>query len=163
MKCYNCGRADFVKEDGIYDYRASGLPYPVVLVGVPLEKCPSCGEEVVTIPDPEGLHSRLGLLIVESNRPLLHQEIRFLRKLLDKSAEDMGKLMGVDEKTLSRWENGKQRVGKVAERLLRLMVHQKLAPEAANFAEDLFPTLHETGEPAPMKVTSSTTGWSQAA
>ena len=79
MKCYNCGRADFVKEDGIYDYRASGLPYPVVLVGVPLEKCPSCGEEVVTIPDPEGLHSRLGLLIVESNRPLLHQEIRFLR------------------------------------------------------------------------------------
>lgn len=163
MTCYNCHKADLVKGDGIHDYRASGLPYPVLLVGVPLEKCPLCGEEVVTIPNPEGLHILLGLLIVESDRPLLHQELRFLRKLLDKSAEDMGKLIGVDEKTLSRWENGKQRMGKVAERLLRLMVHQKLAPEAANFAEELFPTLHETGEAAPMKVASSTTGWSQAA
>lgn len=163
MKCYKCGRADLRAEQGVHDYRASGLPYPVVLVGVPLEKCPACGEEVVTIPDPEGLHHLLGLMIVKFDRPILPQEIRFLRKLLNKSAEDMGDLMGVDEKTLSRWENGKQKMGKVAERLLRLMVHQKLAPEAANFAEEMFPKLHDKGEAIPVKVTSTSAGWHQAA
>ena len=163
MKCYQCGKADLVEHRGVHDYRASGLPYPVILSGVPLQKCPLCGEEAVTIPDPEGLHQLLGLMIVELDRPILPQEIRFLRKLLDKSAEDLGDLMGVDQKTLSRWENGKQKMGTVAERLLRLMVHQRLAPEAANFAEDVFPRLHEGGQARPMNVTSSSAGWLQAA
>jgi len=163
MKCYNCHKAELRPEQGIHDYRASGLPYPVILVGIPLEMCPSCGEEVVTIPDPEGLHRLLALMIVESDRPILHQEVRFLRKLLDKSAEAMGALMGVDEKTLSRWENGKQKMGKVAERLLRLVVHQKLAPASADFAEETFPRLHEVGDARPMKVAASAEGWRQAA
>jgi len=163
MKCYKCGKADLQSKHGVHEYRSAGLPYPVVLLGIPLEKCPNCGEEVVTIPDPEGLHRVLALTMVEADRPLLAQEVRFLRKLLDKSAEDMGSLMGVDEKTLSRWENGKQKMGKVAERLLRLMVHQKLAPEATTFADDVFPTLHDEGEATPVKVASSSTGWCQAA
>lgn len=163
MKCYKCGKADLQPEHGVHEYRASGLPYPVILVGVPIEKCPNCGEEVVTIADAEGLHRLLALNMVETDRPILPQEIRFLRKLLDKSAEDMGTLMGVDEKTLSRWENGKQKMGKVAERLLRLIVHQRLAPEAANFAEEVFPHLHEEGEASPVRFTASDTGWRQAA
>ena len=105
----------------------------------------------------------LGLMIVESDRLLLPQEVRFLRKLLDKSAEDMGMLMGVDAKTLSRWENGHQKMGKVAERLLRLLVHQRLAPEVSNFAEEMFPHLHEGGEATAVRFTSSSAGWLQAA
>ena len=50
-----------------------------------------------------------------------------------------------------------------AGRLLRLMVHQKLAPEAANFAEEMLPRLHEEGEAIPVTVTSSSAGWHQAA
>lgn len=163
MKCYKCGKAEFRAEVGVHEYRSAGLPYPVVLVGVPLERCPACGEEVVTIPNPEGLHRLLALNIVEMQRPLLPQEVRFLRKLLDKSAADMAMLMGVDAKTLSRWEHGRQKMGKVAERLLRLMVHQRLAPEAANFAEEMFPHLHEDGEAGPVRFMSSSTGWLQAA
>ena len=163
MTCNKCGKAEFRAEVRAHEYRSAGLPYSVVLVGVPVESCPACGEEVVTIPDAEGLHRLLALSIVELERPLLPQEVRFLRKLLDKSAEDMGRLMGVDAKTLSRWENGHQKMGKVAERLLRLMVHQRLAPEAANFAEDLFPNLHEDGEATAVTFTSSSAGWRQAA
>ena len=163
MKCYKCGKAEFLSEVGAHEYRSAGLPYAVVLVGVPVERCPACGEEVVTVPNPEGLHRLLALSIVELERPLLPQEVRFLRKLLDKSAEDMGTLMGVDAKTLSRWENGRQKMGKVAERLLRLLVHQRLAPEAANFAEEMFPNLHESGEAMSVSFTSSSAGWLQAA
>jgi putative zinc finger/helix-turn-helix YgiT family protein len=163
MKCYKCGNAEFRADVGVHEYRSAGLPYSVVLVGVPVERCPACGEEVVTIPNPEGLHRLLALNMVEMERPLLPQEVRFLRKLLDKSAEDMGTLMGVDAKTLSRWENGRQKMGKVAERLLRLLVHQRLAPEAANFAEQMFPHLHEDGEATAVRFTSSGAGWRQAA
>ncbi len=54
-------------------------------------------------------------------------------------------------------------MGKVAERLLRLLVHQRLAPEAANFAEEMFPNLHESGEAMSVSFTSSSAGWLQAA
>ena len=163
MKCYQCGKAELRDERGVYEYDLAGLPYTVILVGVPIEQCPACGEEAVTIPDPEGLHRLMALGIVEAERPLLGGEVRFLRKLLDKSATDMAALMGVDAKTLSRWENGRQKMGKVAERLLRLLVHQKLAPEAATFAEDVFPRLHERGEAGPVKYSTSEVGWAQAA
>lgn len=163
MKCYECGKAEMEGVRGVHNYEASLLPYPVILVGVPIERCPACGEEMVTISDAEGLHRLLALNIVEADRSILPQEIRFLRKLIDKSADDMADLMGVDAKTLSRWENGKQKVGTVAERLLRLLIHHKLAPEAATFAEDVFPRLHEEGEARPVTFNASDGGWSQAA
>ena len=37
------------------------------------------------------------------------------------------------------------------------------APEAANFAEEMFPKLHDKGEAIPVKVTSTSAGWHQAA
>ena len=163
MKCYECGEGELRAERGVYEYDLAGLPYPVILVGVPIERCSACGQEAVTIPDPEALHRLMALNIVEARRPLLAGEMRFLRKLLDKSAEDMAALMGVDAKTLSRWENGRQKMGKVAERLLRLLVHQKLDPEAATFAEEVFPLLHEQGEPGPVTFSASDAGWEQAA
>jgi len=163
MKCYKCKKGELQETLGVHNYDVARLPYPVVLVGVPVLRCLACDEEAVTIPDPEGLHHLLGQIIVAADRPLLPQEVRFLRKLLDKSAEDLGALMGVDVKTLSRWENGKQKMGTVAERLLRLLVHQRLAPEAANFAEEMFPHLHDDGEATAVRFTSSSAGWRRAA
>ena len=163
MKCHSCGQAEMHTGIGTHEYRAAGLPYPVVLVGVGLETCPACGEQVVTIPNPEALHHQLALGIVQMERPMLAQEVRFLRKLLDRSSEEMAALMGVDAKTLSRWENGRQKMGKVAERLLRLMVHQRLAPKAAGFAESVFPKLRELGAATAVRFATSSTGWRQAA
>jgi putative zinc finger/helix-turn-helix YgiT family protein len=163
MNCYNCGRAELRAEVGAHEYKSAGLPYSVVLLGVSVQRCPACGEEVVTIPNPVGLHRLLALSIAELERPLLPQEVRFLRKFLDKSAVDMGALMGVDAKTLSRWENGRQKMGKVAERLLRLLVHQLVAPEVTNFAQDLFPRLAEDGPALSVGFTTSNAGWQQAA
>lgn len=164
-KCYKCRKAEMVKETGIFEYEQVNLPYPVLLVGVPIRRCPACDEQVVKIPDPEGLHRALCLHIVEANRPLHGQEIRLLRKHLDRSAEQLAALLGVDAKTLSRWENGKQKVGPVAERLLRLVVRQHLSPDAGAYSDDLFPRLeHKPGmKPAPLRLTTSSTGWNLAA
>ena len=164
-KCYKCRKADMVNETGVFEYKQVNLPYQVLLVGVPIKRCPACGEEVVKIPDPVGLHRALCMHIVAANRPLQGDEIRLLRKHLGKSAGALAALMGVDSKTLSRWENGKQKMGPVAERLLRLVVRQHLSPDAGAFSDDLFPRLVDKpgGEPPPVKLTSSGSGWQQAA
>ncbi len=163
MKCYNCGQADMQASEGTYEYDLTGLPYAIVLAGVPLERCPACGEEAITVPDPEGLHRAIALTIVAADRPLLGAEVRFLRKLLDKSAADLAGLMGVDVKTLSRWENGRQKIGRVAERLLRLLVHSRLAPKVVSFPEEVFPQLRDKGQPRAVKLVASPKGWEQAA
>jgi putative zinc finger/helix-turn-helix YgiT family protein len=163
MRCYTCKKADLVPTRGTHDYAESGLPYPVRLVGVPVEECPACGERLVTIPNPEALHRALALGIVEANRPLLGAELRFLRKLLDLGAADFAALVGVDSKTLSRWENGRQAMGKVAERLVRLLVHARLRPDAADFADKLFPRLRSEGGPEPATFEADDGGWRAAA
>lgn len=165
MKCYECGKAEMQSKRGVHEYDLAGLPYPVLLVGIPIERCPECGEEAVTIPNPEELHRVMALSIVKADRPILGAEARFLRKLLDKTAEDMATLMGVNVKTLSRWENGRQKMGTVAERLLRLLIHQNHRPRerAATFAEEVFPRLHQQGKAGPMKFSASEAGWERAA
>jgi transcriptional regulator with XRE-family HTH domain len=103
--------------------------------------------------------------MVEARRSLFAKEIRFLRKYLDWSAEHLAAVMGVDPKTLSRWENGRQKLGPVAERLLRLVVLQRLEADARAYTERVLP---EVGGPAaaspePLRLASSRRGWREAA
>ena len=163
-RCYACGKAEMTDIVGVHEYDLAALPYRVSLVGVPILRCPECGEEAVTIPDPEGLHAALSLHITEVERTLLPEEIRFLRRFLDLKADELADVMGVDVKTLSRWENGRQKMGKVAERLLRLIVHHRLRPRATGFPETVFPKLLDEGgvETFNLKLDSTGSGWRRA-
>jgi len=111
------------------------------------------------------LHRALCLHIVRVNRALLGQEVRFLRKYLAWSAEHLSAMMGVDPKTLSRWENGRQKLGPVAERFLRILVLQKLEEDAKGFADQVLPTLgHEpAGMAESLHMATSRNGWREAA
>ena len=164
-RCTKCRKANTVSTSGPFEYEQANLPYQVLLLGVPMMKCPACGETTVTIPDPEGLHQAICLLITEADRALHPEEVRFLRKYFDWSAEQLAATMGVDKKTISRWENGKQKMGPVAERLLRLLVRQRLSPDPGALADKLFPQLAdtETDHLAPMRLASHRKGWKQAA
>ena len=167
-KCYNCRQAKMKVRRETYEYDLAGLPYPVVLLNVPVQRCPKCEEHAVTIPDLEGLHLRLALDIVSAPRLLLPEEIRFLRKTMDWTAEEMGRIVGVDVKTISRWENGKQRLGPVAERLLRLIVRD-LEPRPVEWVSTVFSELAAKGPaktrrtPPPVRFKTTAKGWERAA
>jgi len=165
MKCYRCGKAELVEGKGNVEYVQANLPYPVILVGVPVKRCPACAEIAVTIPDPNGLHHSLSRHIVTVGRPLYPQEVRFLRKYLDWNAGHLGAVMGVDPKTLSRWENGRQKMGTVAERFLRLLVMQRLAEDARDSAEQVLRNLSSNADrdSATVRVRLSGSGWLEAA
>lgn len=164
-KCYRCGKAELVSRKATIEYKQAGLPYPVILANVPVRECPACSEQAVTIPDPEGLHRALSLYMVRVNRALFPQEVRFLRKYLAWSAEHLSAVMGVDPKTLSRWENGRQKLGPVAERFLRVLVLQRLEEDAKTFADEVLPKLgHQPADASEsLRLSSSRTGWREAA
>jgi putative zinc finger/helix-turn-helix YgiT family protein len=143
MKCPECGKAELVRGASVVEYHEARLPYSVILQGVPIQRCPDCGEELVSIPDPGGLHEVLCRHIITANRALLPGELRFLRRFLDRSSGAMAALIGVDAKTMSRWENGKQKMGAVAERLLRVIVANHLHWRDRLFADRLFPELRD--------------------
>lgn len=122
MKCPQC-RNEMIRKTENHRYTESGLPN-VVLVGVEVEHCENCGENLVSIPHIEELHRTLAMALIRHPGRLAPTEIRFLRKWLGWSGVDFAKHMGVTPETVSRWEsveNGKA-MGGTAERLLRLAV-----------------------------------------
>ena len=164
--CLECRKGKMQPAPGeVFDYgQLAGLPYPVILGGVDLERCPVCDEQTVAFPDIDGLHRAIGLSIVSRPHQLVAGEIRFLRKLLDWTAAEMGQVLGIDVKTISRWENGKQPMGPVAERLLRLVVRD-LEPRPADWVRDVFSRLRkdQATAPSPVRLRATEKGWAQAA
>lgn len=104
-----------------YRYTESGLPY-VVLNGVEVRRCPSCGAEEVAIPRIEDLHRAIALDVSGKPERLTPEEVRFLRKYLGWSGATFARKLGVTPETVSRWENGAQEMGNPAETVLRVWV-----------------------------------------
>jgi putative zinc finger/helix-turn-helix YgiT family protein len=120
MQCLNCGAQMDTRREN-YLYTASGLPH-VTLEQIEVSRCPVCGEVEVAIPCIETLHRVIASTLIRKRARLAPEEIRYLRKYLGWSGVDFAARMGVDPAVVSRWENGKDVMGKLADRLLRLLV-----------------------------------------
>ena len=127
IKCQVCGA------DGA---RVIPLEYHVedfsgVRVGIVdcVEKtvCDACGEEVITIPDVNGLIAAAAVVRAMSPVKLNGAEVRFLRKAIGMGAKQLASKLGVRAETVSRWENDpKMRISDEGEKLLRIMVGNHL-------------------------------------
>jgi putative zinc finger/helix-turn-helix YgiT family protein len=119
-QCYACGNALEVIRDKPYEYTECGLN--VLLLGITQYRCASCGEEYAALPAPDKLHRVIGVELCRHRKALLlPEEIRFLRKELGLKAKDLAASLGVNDATVSRWENGKQQIGEGSDRLLRTL------------------------------------------
>lgn len=118
MKCPVCNSETVCARD-THHYTESGLDY-VYLEGVDVCKC-SCGEAIVSIPAMPQLHSVIALAIIKKKSLLIGQEIRFLRKNMGLTATKLSKIIGVDNATISRWENGSQTITKPHDHFIRLV------------------------------------------
>lgn len=118
MKCLECG-AQMETSVENYAYKECGLSN-ITLTHTKVSRCPSCGEQEVHIPKPAQLHRELAKAVAKKEARLTAQEIRFLRKYLGWSGADFARQFNVKAQTVSRWENGHQAMGTVAEKLLRM-------------------------------------------
>jgi putative zinc finger/helix-turn-helix YgiT family protein len=120
VKCIGCGTR-LESRRGAHRAGDLGLPH-VVLLNVEIRRCPSCGEEEVVIPRIEELKRTLAGLLIRKPAKLAGEEIRFLRKCLGWSGEGFARRAGVERETVSRWENGREKIGAAADRFLRLAI-----------------------------------------
>lgn len=117
--CPLCGQRTLVEMQG--EFRMDPPPNipggTIVVRDASWQHCESCGEDILpheldTAIDRER-YRRLGLLTSE--------DIRRVREKTGLSAVDMSHLLGVGEKTYTRWENGHSLQTKASDTLIRLI------------------------------------------
>lgn len=109
-----------------------GIPFRVVLEdAVRAWRDPVSKHIVATsIPAVDSLVAHLAILRAHLPWKLRGDEIRFMRRVLEMSAKDFAKALGIKPETLSRCENGRQPLGEQTERLMRLYVVERLKDRA---------------------------------
>jgi len=123
-KCPVCASEGIKVETGEHHFLESGLDN-VILLNVEKLVCSQCGEEVVSIPNPNQLMQCIAEMIVTSPAPLTGAEIRFLRKNLLLKTADFAKLLGVARGSVSRWENGRESPPMPTDRLIRFIYSRR--------------------------------------
>ena len=115
-----------------YEIADPGIPFRVTIENaVRAWRDPESGRIVATsIPAFEELVAQLAIFRAHLPWKLRGDEIRFLRRVLDKSGKDFAKAIGLKPETLSRCEHGRQPLGEQTERLLRLYVVEMLQDRA---------------------------------
>lgn len=94
-----------------------------VIESVEKAVCGACGEEVITIPDVNGLIAAAAVARVMLPTKLNGTEIKFLRKAIGMPAKNLAEILNVRPETVSRWENdATQQIGNSEEKLFRIIV-----------------------------------------
>lgn len=117
--CPLCGEKTFTEMHG--EFRMDPPPNipggTIVIRDASWQHCESCGEDILSHELDEAIDSeryrRLGLLSPE--------DIRRVREKTGLSAVDMSHVLGVGEKTYTRWENGHSLQTKASDTLIRLI------------------------------------------
>lgn len=100
-----------------YRYDECGLD------NVVLQNLPLCldddGEEVISIPNVNLLHSMLFVQVAGKDTGLAPKEIRFLRSEMGLTQAQLADMVGRDAQTIGRWERGETPIEKAHEMVLR--------------------------------------------
>jgi len=118
MKCHECN-SQMIEVFEEYHYTESGLNN-VYLSNVCVYKC-DCGEFFASIPAVIKLNENIGRSIIKKKSGLTGEEIKYLRKNIGLSAKEFAEYLGVNQSTLSRWENEKQTIDKSNDRVVRMI------------------------------------------
>lgn len=109
-----------------YNYRDCGIEGIYLLNGVTHEE--HDGETCTSIKDLDGLHWAIGKHLARNRKTLNSAEIRFLRKTMDLSQQELGHLLGKTSQSVARWEKGTE-IPATAEKLLRALFLAKTGDE----------------------------------
>ncbi len=88
--------------------------------------CDKCGVLRTEIPNLPGLMAAVAVMRSNTERKLSGQEIRFMRKTMEKTAKELAAKLDTTEETVSRWENDKLVISNPFERMLRVHVCREL-------------------------------------
>jgi YgiT-type zinc finger domain-containing protein len=120
MICEECG-AQMTSARESFPYRSGGLPN-VLLVNIRVDRCPACGAYEVELPAIQQLHKALAHFMLQKRERLHQDELRFLRKYLGFSLEDLAPYLEVSPEQIAQWEEGTSPILPLQEKFLRALV-----------------------------------------
>lgn len=103
-----------------HHFTESGLS-SVYLQKMRIERCPGCGEELFEVPYPAKVQRAIATAIAQLPQRWDGEHLRFIRRYLGLTGEQLGQYLHTDRSKISRWEHGES-IGQSTERLLRLLV-----------------------------------------
>lgn len=118
--CSECGTA-VTPERRDHHYTESGLSN-VMLEGVLIANCGKCGNWDITLPGLVKLHQAIAQALATSPVRLTGEQLRFLRKHLGLTGDELGRYLHTDRTKISKWETGEHSIGPQTDRLIRLLV-----------------------------------------
>jgi DNA-binding transcriptional regulator YiaG len=109
-------------ENHLYHYTECGLSNVYLRNGFNTIETPQ--GEAVSIHNISGLHRAIGKIIISTQKDFSGDEIRFLRHEMLMSQGTLSTLLGMSEQEICRWEQGKVKIPKPSESLLRLIYRE---------------------------------------
>lgn len=160
-RCTNCGET-VMPEQRSYRYAESGLSN-VILLGVEVADCLKCGNSDVIIPGMAQIHRAIAQALANSPARLTGEQLRFFRKHLGLSGDELGRYLHTDRTKISKWENGEDKIGPATDRLIRLLaasLDSELRPGVSAVAEHLPQISDKPGSLLELHIDVATLRWS---
>jgi DNA-binding transcriptional regulator YiaG len=85
-------------------------------------------EKYITVHDVEGLYKAIALHLIRRKRAFVGSEVRFLRRYLDLTQGELGRYIGVTNRSICAYENGHTVMPGPEHALLRLLVAASANP-----------------------------------
>jgi DNA-binding transcriptional regulator YiaG len=136
-ECSNCGSVASVVRSS---YRFDEMGLPLVLDGIEIVKCPTCGNEDPIIPNLDELMHEIALGTIACDRKLCGIEVRFLRKYVGKTQREFAQLIHMDHTHLCNVETGRENIGDQSDKLIRLVV-LNLSPDLRDKIDEFMAAL----------------------
>lgn len=143
----------------LYRYTESGLDNVFLMDGFEYRSTPN--GRTLFIQNIEGLHKAIGRTLVQSPRLLTGPEFRFLRTELLMSQRTLGKLLGVTELTVARWEKEERPIPRASEGLLRFMYAEHIGAKGSlsKLLEQIADLEDEIDDQKTLTMRESPQGW----
>lgn len=107
-----------------YRYTEAGLDN-VFIEGVQFAM-DDAGEQVICIPNANGLHRAIATAVVVREGGISGKELKFLRTEAGLTQAELAKIVHREPLAISRWERGERPIDSNAEALIRLFMVEKL-------------------------------------
>jgi putative transcriptional regulator len=101
-----------------YHYKECGLKDVYLLNGFTIINDEEYGE-CVSINNRAALEITIAKNIINLQRPLIGEELRFLRKAMNLSQKSLGEQIGLSEQTIARWEKDESKPSRSEDAVIR--------------------------------------------
>jgi transcriptional regulator with XRE-family HTH domain len=148
--------------DAPHHYRSCGLDDVYLLNGFEVEQTEDA--DVVTIHNIDGLHEAIAMTIVTLQRPLRPRELRFLRKTMEQTQDELAKQLGVNVQTVARYEKDEVSIPPSTDLMVRVgfLLHKLPDEVRAEILEEVYASVSKAasaGDDRPLRFRQSKGKW----